>query len=73
MNEYREEKSCMTCKFGRLGVDEPYPCRKCVRVPTEWKPIGHKAEQTEPQIFICPIQDDYEALIEDEPQTERRE
>lgn len=29
-----------------------------------------EAEQTEPQIFICPIQDDYEALIEDEPQTD---
>ena len=27
--------------------------------------------KTEPQIFICPIQDDYEALIEDEPQTEK--
>ena len=35
--------------------------------------ICYKAEQPEPQIFICPIQDDYEALIEDEPQTERSE
>ena len=30
------------------------------------------AEQTEPQIFICPIQDNYEALIEYEPQTETK-
>ena len=27
-------------------------------------------DEDEPQIFICPIQDNYEALIEDEPQTE---
>lgn len=26
--------------------------------------------EDEPQIFICPIQDNYEALIEDEPQTD---
>ena len=26
--------------------------------------------RTEPQTFICPIQNDYEALIEDEPQTD---
>lgn len=27
-------------------------------------------DEDEPQIFICPIQDNYEALIEDEPQIE---
>lgn len=36
------------------------------------EPTISKMEQVEdePQIFICPIQNDYEALIEDEPQTE---
>lgn len=39
---------------------------------TEPKQVTGKlqASKTEPQIFICPIQDDYEALIEDEPQTD---
>ena len=44
------------------------------------EPTSSKMEQVdkdinvrskEPQIFICPIQDDYEALIEDEPRTEK--
>ena len=39
-----------------------------------WKDEPNSSEKPnnceEPQIFICPIQDDYEALIEDEPQTD---
>ena len=49
-------------------------CETCVAdgrnlycVPSRYEP------KDEPQIFICPIQNDYEALIEYEPQTERSE
>lgn len=48
-----------------------HECVKDTHYKTE--PTISKMEQVEdePQIFICPIQNDYEALIEYEPQTGR--
>lgn len=48
-------------KFDHKGIQTA-----CVTVPACLLEF-----EDEPQIFICPIQDNYEALIEDEPQTER--